>query len=1354
MRYPALFLFGLICLALLSTAPADARPLPRQAVPEPLQPWIDWVMWDHQEQACPMLYNASQHRCVWPARLELELTEQGGRFTQTVTVYRDSFVELPGSIRYWPQDVRVDDQPAPLTEHEQTPRIHLAPGQHHIEGRFRWERIPESLPIPEATGLISLSIEGQVLEYPEHKDGQIWLRQITPTSETPQDRLHLELYRKIIDDHPLRLVSLLRLQVSGHQRELILGRPLLEGFVPLQIQSTLPARLEPNGELRVQVRPGEWELELQALHPNYLTELALPRQPAPWPAEEIWSFQADPALRLVELEGADQVDPRQTRMPPAWQSLPAYRMEPGQPLRLQVLRRGDPQPEPDALQLQRDLWLDFDGRGYTLRDRITGRMTQGWRLSINPELKLGRADLSGEPQFLTRLATDGPAGLEVRQGQVDLQAESRLRDAVSDLPASGWDRDFQQLSAVLHLPPGWRLIAAGGMDAEHDSWLSRWTLYDLFLVCLITAAVGRLWGWRWTLPTLLTLVLIWQEPGAPRHIWLYLLALTALLRVVPKGRLYRLFKLAQLLGLAALAAIVLPFLVEQAQIGLYPQLERSGPAPYLFDHMELEMPAQPAMDEAMAPAKSHRQEAMKRSIASLGSAPPSPRTPSETWQTDPNARIQTGPGLPTWQWQSIPLDWHGPVSQQQRIRLILASPRTNLLLHLVVIPLVLLLAWRFLELRGWRPDRTVTSSLLLLGCLILTTGPGPARAEYPSPELLEQLEQRLIAAPECLPHCADIQRMHLELAPNRLFARLEADALERTAIPLPLDSRQQTPIQVLLDGEPVNALSQDTQGTLWLPLAAGRHEIRIVAGLPKVPQLQLPLPLAPHRVEVVADSWKVEGLRENQVPEGQLHLIRIQSNGADADASDSFAGQTLPPFVRVERTLHLDLEWSVETRVVRVSPPGIPILLHVPLLPGESVITEAIQVQDDKALINMAADAQQLVWHSRLPIGDRLQLTAPQTARWVEQWRLDLSPHWHARITGIAPVHHQDRQRWLPTWKPWPGEQIELQLIRPQGIPGSTRTIDRSRLTLEPGQRATDGELEFHLRSSQGGRQEIRLPEDAQLLSVQVDDQSQPIRQEGTRVSLPVHPGAQTYRLNWRQPAGIEAAWSTPVVDLGLASVNSEIQVRLGRDRWVLFTSGPRLGPAVLFWGELFIILLAALILGRLRDYSPLGTISWLLLGIGLSQVSIWSGLLVAATFFAFGYRRRVAPRQLGGSFNLLQIGLVLLALLTLTTLFWAVQQGLLGLPQMQIGGNGSGAYELNWYQDRSDPLLPLAQIYSVPLLVYRLLMLAWALWLAFALLRWIGWGWQAFSEGGRWIEIKLRLPKRRTPKPQPPQTS
>jgi hypothetical protein len=90
-----------------------------------------------------------------------------------------------------------------------------------------------------------------------------------------------------------------------------------------------------------------------------------------------------------------------------------------------------------------------------------------------------------------------------------------------------------------------------------------------------------------------------------------------------------------------------------------------------------------------------------------------------------------------------------------------------------------------------------------------------------------------------------------------------------------------------------------------------------------------------------------------------------------------------------------------------------------------------------------------------------------------------------------------------------------------------------------------------------------------------------------------------------------------------------------------------------------------------------------------------------------------------------------------------ALQQGLLGLPEMQIAGNGSTSTILRWYQDRSGPLLPQAWVVSVPILIYRGLMLAWALWLAFRLLGWLRWGWQGMSEPVLWREVRLELPRR-----------
>jgi len=40
-------------------------------------------------------------------------------------------------------------------------------------------------------------------------------------------------------------------------------------------------------------------------------------------------------------------------------------------------------------------------------------------------------------------------------------------------------------------------------------------------------------------------------------------------------------------------------------------------------------------------------------------------------------------------------------------------------------------------------------------------------------------------------------------------------------------------------------------------------------------------------------------------------------------------------------------------------------------------------------------------------------------------------------------------------------------------------------------------------------------------------------------------------------------------------------------------------------------------------------------------------------------------------------------------------------------------------------------------LFVYRLAMLAWALWLAFALIRWLRRGWECFSTNGLWRKME-----------------
>jgi hypothetical protein len=279
----------------------------------------------------------------------------------------------------------------------------------------------------------------------------------------------------------------------------------------------------------------------------------------------------------------------------------------------------------------------------------------------------------------------------------------------------------------------------------------------------------------------------------------------------------------------------------------------------------------------------------------------------------------------------------------------------------------------------------------------------------------------------------------------------------------------------------------------------------------------------------------------------------------------------------------------------------------------------------------------------------------------------------------------------------------------------------------------------------------LTLPETAQLQSVTINGQTQPLRQEGRKLTLPVNPGKQDIILTWREEQiAISPILKMSTVDLGADSVNSTMTASLGQDRWVLFAFGPKIGPIILFWGVLIVILLVSLGLGKVT-LTPLKNWQWFLLLVGLSQIPLEAAGLVIAWLMLLGWRASQSSEQTR-FFNVLQVGLGLLTLAALGVLFAAVAQGLLDAPDMKVTGNQSSAFALNWYQDRSASTLPTAKVISLPLIVYRLLMLAWALWLASALLNWLKWGWGCFSSNGLWrkkmviektvVDAETELPK------------
>ena len=769
---------ALVPSLLLVLSAARAQPLAPGDVPPALRPWIPWAMHGSEQRACPRPQGTEDPGpCVYVGRLQLEASSRGGRFRQEVEVFARDAVPLPGDAEHWPLDVRDGATSVAVVEHEGAPAVFLGPGAHVLTGSFAWETVPAALGVPDPAALVELVLAGTRISRPERdEEGRLFLRQ--PDREgADADRLEVQVQRKLTDGVPLLLTTRIVLDVAGKAREVLLGRALPAGFTPLQLDAPLAARVEPGARLRIQLRPGKWVFTLVARSDGPPASVARPDPDGPWTSgDETWVFETAPAVRVVTLEGVPSVDPSQTQLPPEWRALPAFAVKTGEALRLVEQRRGNPAPEPDQLALDRHLWLDTDGRGWTFQDRLGGELRRSWRLEMPAPSMLGRAAVQGQDQPLTRLSPGAPPGVEVRQGALAMIADGRLEQGGGTLPAVGWAHDFAQVMAVAHLPPGWSLLGATGVDEVDGTWIQRWSLLDLFGVLVLALATARLFGWRIGALALVALVLSFPEAGAPRWAWLAVLVAEGLRRVLPEGRLRLWAEGFRRVAFAVLALVLVSFALDHLRERFYPALSppargesggvlggvsrRAAPArdqgvvataPELAAEPEVaeERKKENVAADRLAPAASPPAAAK---VGRAGGPPPPAAQRSGSLQSvapqkaaiaeiDRNAVVQTGPGIPRWTWLQVPMRWSGPVQQGQRVDLFLLSPAENVLLGLLRVALLGALAWFLLVRSGRaRPPSLRGTPVAAASALFLLVLQGLARAEeQPSDARLTQL---------------------------------------------------------------------------------------------------------------------------------------------------------------------------------------------------------------------------------------------------------------------------------------------------------------------------------------------------------------------------------------------------------------------------------------------------------------------------------------------------------------------------------------------------------------------------------------------------------------------------------------
>lgn len=1309
------------------------------AIPPELQPWREWVLHDHPDIKCPHLYNKAQRSCVWPGQLSLQLGASGGQFDLVVETFAQAWVVLPGGDGYWPERVSSRGSPITVVRRDNKPQVWLEPGRHELSGLWTWTSLPRTLSIPEATGLLNLSLDGQPVSNPQRTEAnELWLRgSQEEKAELSADSLDIKVFRRLEDSNPALVETLLQIAVSGREREVVTGPLLLPGFQIRAFDSALPARVEKDGQLRVQLKPGRWDIRLLAHNAKPLTELSFQPTNDLWPAQEVWVFQANTALRTVQLEGLPGMDPSQTQLPPEWQSLPTYLAEPGTTLRVRELHRGDPNPTASQLRLNKDLWLDFAGGYFTVKDQLSGTFTSQ-RLEAVPTYELGRAEQDGQPLSVTRLVEGGPRGVEIRSQNLNLLAVSRL---VQDgaLPVSGWSTHFDEVTTQLHLPPGWSLLHTSNADWVQGSWIGDWSLWDIFLVLVIAVGLGRA-----TRPllgglALVTLVLIFQRPGSPIGIWLNFAAIFALLPFA-KGKWLLWLQRYLWLSFGVLILILLPYAVQQARQALYPQLERNWMGADVAYDVALPSSAPPQreimsgvaeMNDAVEEyAERGLSKAVRSRVAEL---------PQQQQAYDPGQKIQVGPGLPDWSWHQARFGWSGPVTQGEELQLYLVPPWLNRLGYVLAILLPLSLALLLVRQLGANlplpPLRFASATALMLLVSLVGIPPQTQAQVTIDSELLKTLEKRLITPPPCLPDCAAIEAVTLEDNEGQLNVRMKVHVQSDLAFPLPVQVAGWYPQSVQVDGRDA-AWLQSRDGRLWVRLGQGAHDLLLRGSTTGREEIALAFELPLHNVKNRLRQWRLSGEPSPQQLSQVLQLQREQVQTAQEE-SQRLLPDPIPPYVTVTRSISVGLEWSVTTVISRVAPADGVIHLQVPLLPGEA--PNSGQASDGKMDVRLAPQQHHFSWQSSIKPFAELTLVAAANPAWAEVWALDISPSWHAEVEGVPAVAGSPN-----SWQPWPGDTLTISISRPTAVEGAQLSLDGVNLTHNLGKRADSLSLQLQMRATQGEHYNLQLPDGAQLQRVLVDGNETPISHSDNQLKIPINPGSHSLQVDWQSDHGGHLKSSTPALDLGMSATNLRLNMNLPADRWLLLVGGPALGPALLFWGVLLVVLVLAVLLAR-SGLTPLKAYEWVLLSLGVATFNLYVLALIAAWFVALHFRGRREKEPDSDRFNFLQIALFLLSFIVLGALFSSIPASLLSRPEMMVTGNGSSATYLQWYQDQSAGVLPTAWTISLPLWVYRIAMLVWSLWLAFALMRWLPWAWHNLGVKGYWYQA----PKKEVAPPQ-----
>ncbi|MDD4556930.1 MAG: hypothetical protein PHE89_06375 [Alphaproteobacteria bacterium] len=1400
------------------TPEADSlKPFPEQDLPKGLQTWAKWVLDGEKKQACDFAYNDfAQKYCYYISNLDIEIVNDSASFEMNVTTREKGYVRLPGSAEVFPQQVFVNGTAKNIISKAGIPYIHLGQGEFVVKGMAKSKENIRYLFIPQNAALINLKKDGKTIDYITLDNDGVLKFEGIETAKNETDDLSVFAYRKIQDGIPLMMTLNLNLNVTGKERIENLGKVIPENFALYSIASDVSAYVQKNGDLIVEVKPGNLSINLEMRQEKDSLNFVLNNSPV---NQEVWVLESDKALRVIQApKDLYSVQTQNIPMPVAWKRLPAYEVNKGEEVALKAIYY-DKQNQ-DSLTLNRKIKLAFDGSSYSLEDNISADFKEDGRLSLERPFVFYSSKINGQPQAITYTSEDKNAGIEVRKGNVSVENILRIANGGKKISATGYNRSFENVNWVLSLAPGYKLLYASGFDNVNGSWVSHWNLLQVFIVSLLVVSMYSLFGWKKAGLGLILFVLI--NPIFPQFIYasFVLCGLLFLQRNLKKdNNFYNLLTFLRYSLFALLVASTFFFIVQHIRGAMYPVLSADtyySPllslsfligfyavllVLYVMYHIALNPKssktqktlsvigvfilalcavsiikavlggfyligtsasrmnyavsdyAESSYDSPVFEVASSR-KMMKASYGALGvSQALVPQKVDSKYQSIDVAKniAQTGIGFPNWRGgKDVSLSIKGPVSSNDFVRIYLLSPLVNLCLALLSVCLSVLTLYWLLDFKYTKPNvsakgknfmrKIFTASLftfMLFGASskVNASEVSPV-AKVPTPEILQEMKGKLAREkiPSCLPDCVSIPKAEISNDENLLKISYEVHSDADLVLPLP---------SLMPDGSgylKLKAISIDGGVTKNLVKENNQVYAFFKKGINKVEMTYL---LDANSDRFILSSVVRIGYMESRLSglaisenKSQVQSFQINRTVIKAVTSEEVSTKSkmnIDTFFKVQRVFRINTTWQLETIITRSNNLSEAVTFEIELMPMEKVLSPVEILPNNKVRVSFAPSEAYKSFTSLLPVEEDIVLSAaPEGGNYNEEWSFDVDYSWSFKFSGINPIVSSAKSL---VFKPRAGETLTMDFFKPNNVDGYILTFDKVTYELSQGRGSMDVFMRLNFRASDSGVHSIVLPNDFEVTEVLVGGVSYPITVNENKLTLPVIQGQNNvdFKGTMKKPIGV--IMSFPKFDLNAPAVNIEQFASVPLSRWVLFVSGPVKGPVVLFWSTVAAWILFSLLLSRVKII-PLGFVSWFILLIGLTQVNSIFSLVVITWFVALGLRDAFSE-QLSGK-KLIQIIIPCLTFIFVFSLFKGIYNGLLGHWNMKIVGDSVQAaasyVKLGWYQDAVMGELPSPKVFSLPVWVYRLVMVVWATWLSISFVKWMKWGFKAYTKDENWI--------------------